>query len=79
MTLHVSKKNLSHLASRIEHDVGSSAKFVTKSVGSAGKYIIDADVAIMKDITGTVKSGFSSLSLPLVLVGGAVLFFMIKK
>lgn len=85
--LHVSWHDVGHVIGvvnkEVKNDISSTAKFTAKNVGSAGKYVIDAQKHVydktLDTAGGAVKNVSSSLSMPLVIVGGAVLIFMLTK
>ena len=68
-----------HLASHIEKDVASSAKFVVHNVGSAGKYVIDSGIKAETIAVDGTKSIFSSMTIPLVIGGVVVLIFVMNR
>ena len=68
------------------HDVGKVTKPIHKDivglVSGAGKtfnHVVDAQASVANNLIHTGGSTLSSLSLPLLVVGGGVLLFMLTK
>ena len=76
---HYSMKSFIHDAGKITKPIHNDIKSLVKGANADLNKVIDTQSGIANNLIKTSGSTLSSLSLPLMLVGGAVLIYMVTK
>ncbi len=76
---HYSMKSFIHDAGKVTKPIHNDIKSLVKGANADLNKVIDTQSGIANNLIKTSGSTLSSLSLPLMLVGGAVLIYMVTK
>ena len=76
---HYSMKSFIHDAGKVSKPIHNDIKSLVKGADKDFNKVIDTQSGIANNPIKTSGSTLSSLSLPLMLVGGAVLIYMVTK
>ncbi len=76
---HYSMKIFIHDAGKITKPIHNDVKSLVKGANADLNHLVDTQSGIANNLIKTSGSTLSSLSLPLMLVGGAVLIYMVTK
>ena len=76
---HYSMKSFIHDAGKVTKPIHNDKKSLVKGANADLNKVIDTQSGIANNLIKTSGSTLSSLSLPLMLVGGAVLIYMVTK
>ena len=76
---HYSMKSFIHDAGKVTKPIHNDIKSLVKGANADLNHLVDTQSGIANNLIKTSGSTLSSLSLPLMLVGGAVLIYMVTK
>ena len=76
---HYSMKKFVHDAGKVTKPIHKDIASVVKGVNKDVNHIVDVQAGIANNMINKSASTLSSLSMPLIVVGGAVLVFVLMK